>query len=380
MKIMISVRQILYLSVLTAVLSAATVTGIHSLGFNGGAASAESETAAATLLAGVTDPATATDEQNNVEVYRAAAPGVVFITAGRSGGAGYGSGSRSGGTGSGSIIDRQGHILTNDHVISGAARINVSLGGNRSYPATVVGRDADTDLAVIKINAPAAELTVIPLGDSASLAVGQKVLAIGNPFGLDRTLTTGVISGLQRTIRARNGRAIESVQTDASINPGNSGGPLLNSRGQLIGVNSQIYSSGGGSNGIGFAVPVNVARRVVPQLIQTGAVVRPRLGVVTRSIASLTGQIKTAVDAGVLIMSVEPGSAAAAAGLRGSEEVADGAASLGDIITRVDNANVEDGDDLTRVLDGKQVGDAVQLEIVREGKRTVVIARLQAAR
>ena len=173
----------------------------------------------------------ASDEQNNIEVYRTVAPGVVFIRVSAEGGRG---------SGSGSIIDEQGHILTNEHVVSRGGRLSVSLGGERTYAAHVVGRDPDTDLAVIKIDASAGELTVVPFADSDALIVGQKVLAIGNPFGLDRTLTTGVISGLQRPIRARNGRQIEgAIQTDAWIDPGNSGGPLLDSRGRMIGINSQ---------------------------------------------------------------------------------------------------------------------------------------------
>ncbi len=369
MKIIISVRQILLLTVLSAVFSAATVTGIHSFLTYG--ASAATEEIAPTIAA-VSDPATATDEQNNVEVYRAMSPGVVFITS-------KGATGRGGGTGSGSIIDKQGHILTNDHVISGAARISVSLGGSHTYPATVIGRDPDTDLAVIKIAAPASELTVVPLGNSDNLIVGQKVLAIGNPFGLDRTLTTGVISGLGRTIRARSGRAIEGVQTDASINPGNSGGPLLNSRGQMIGINSQIYSSNGGSNGIGFAVPVNVATRIIPQLINGGAVTRPRLGVTTRSVASLQGQVKTPVEEGALIVNVAPNTAAASAGLRGIGETADGAVVLGDIIVGVDGEKVSGGDDLTKILDRKAVGDTIQVEIYRDGRKMTIAARLSAA-
>ncbi len=367
MKYILSVRQILYMTVLSAILSAVFVTGI-SFGISGAGAAGE---IAQPIV--ISDPATASDEQNNIEVYRAMAPGVVFITSSRSTSGGRG------GTGSGSIIDRQGHILTNDHIISGAARINVSLGGERSYPARVIGRDADTDLAVIKIEAPANELTAVPMGDSDGLIVGQKVLAIGNPFGLDRTLTTGVISGLGRTIRARSGRAIEGVQTDASINPGNSGGPLLNSRGQMIGINSQIYSSNGGSNGVGFAVPVNVAKRILPQLINGGAVVRPRLGVTTRSISSLQGQVKTPVETGALIVSVAPNSAASLAGLRGIIETADGAASLGDIITAVDGEAVKGGDDLTKILDRKNIGDTVRIEIVRNGGKQTLTARLTAA-
>jgi len=374
MKYILSVRQILYMTVLSAVLSAVFVTGI---GFAISGASAADETTLAVQPAAISDPSTATDEQNNIEVYRAMAPGVVFITSSSRGGNGGGRGGA--GSGSGSIIDRQGHILTNDHVISGATRINVSLGGTRSYPARVIGRDADTDLAVIKIDAPANELTAVPLGDSSGLLVGQKVLAIGNPFGLDRTLTTGVISGLGRTIRSRSGRAIEGVQTDASINPGNSGGPLLNSRGQMIGINSQIYSSSGGSNGVGFAVPVNVAKRILPQLINGGAVVRPRLGVTTRSIASLQGQVDTPVENGAIIVSVAPNSAAALAGLRGITETANGGVSLGDIITAIDGAAVTGGDDLTKILDRKNIGDTVNIQIVRDGRQQTVAARLTAA-
>jgi len=362
------------MTVLSAVLSAVFVTGI---GFAISGASAADETTLAVQPAAISDPSTATDEQNNIEVYRAMAPGVVFITSSSRGGNGGGRGGA--GSGSGSIIDRQGHILTNDHVISGATRINVSLGGTRSYPARVIGRDADTDLAVIKIDAPANELTAVPLGDSSGLLVGQKVLAIGNPFGLDRTLTTGVISGLGRTIRSRSGRAIEGVQTDASINPGNSGGPLLNSRGQMIGINSQIYSSSGGSNGVGFAVPVNVAKRILPQLINGGAVVRPRLGVTTRSIASLQGQVDTPVENGAIIVSVAPNSAAALAGLRGITETANGGVSLGDIITAIDGAAVTGGDDLTKILDRKNIGDTVNIQIVRDGRQQTVAARLTAA-
>jgi S1-C subfamily serine protease len=373
MKIILSVRQVLYMTVFSAILSALLVVAV-GFGFGFTSSSAAEPPTTNNQPAAISDPSTATDEQNNIEIYRSMAPGVVFITSSRSA-----AGGRGGGTGSGSIIDKQGHILTNEHVISGATRINVSLGGTRSYPAQIVGRDPDTDLAIIKIDAPANELSVVPLGDSDQLVVGQKVLAIGNPFGLDRTLTTGVISGLGRTIRARSGRAIEGVQTDASINPGNSGGPLLNSRGQMIGINSQIYSSSGGSNGIGFAVPVNVAKRILPQLIQGGSVVRPRLGVTTRSVASLQGQVAAPVETGALIVSVAPNSAAAAAGLRGITETAEGGVRLGDIITGVDGETITGGDDLTKILDRRQVGDTVRVEIVRDGRAQTVSVRLQAA-
>ncbi len=202
------------------------------------------------------------------------------------------------GAGSGSVIDEQGHILTNYHVIEGATRLSVHFGGGRNYPATVVGRDPDTDLAVIKlVEKPKEAITIVPLGDSDRLIVGQKVLAIGNPFGLDRTLTTGVISGLQRPIRGRNDRPIEgAIQTDASINPGNSGGPLLDSRGRMIGINSQIQSTSGSSAGVGFAIPVNIAKRIVPELIRSGSIQRPKLGIQPRNVESLSGQVQLPVS------------------------------------------------------------------------------------
>ncbi|MBK9164388.1 MAG: trypsin-like peptidase domain-containing protein [Acidobacteria bacterium] len=213
---------------------------------------------------------------NNIEVYKAIAPGVAFINTTSYTQSWWGDVQEGRGNGSGSVIDAQGHILTNYHVIEGAQRITVNFGGDRVFPAKLIGGDPDTDLAVIKIDPPASGLTVVALGDSDKLEVGQKVLAIGNPFGLDRTLTTGVISGLQRPIRARNNRPIDAaIQTDASINRGNSGGPLLDKFGRMIGINSQILSPAGGSVGVGFAVPVNTAKRIVPQLIQFGEVRRP---------------------------------------------------------------------------------------------------------
>src|SRR6185436_7036440 len=241
------------------------------------------------------------------------------------------------GAGSGSVIDAQGDILTNYHVIAEAEKLTVSFGSGKDYPARVIGKDPDTDLAVIRLLEPPKEaLTVVPLGDSDKLVVGQKVLAIGNPFGLDRTLTTGVISGLQRPIRARNNRQIEgAIQTDASINPGNSGGPLLDSRGRVIGINSQILSPSGGSAGVGFAVPVNIAKRIIPQLIRSGQVVRPKLGITTRNVELLKGQLELPVDDGVLVWQVVPGQAAANAGLRGLTQTENGEVAIGDIIVSI---------------------------------------------
>src|SRR5688500_3853757 len=304
---------------------------------------------------GISDPNAVTDEQNSIEVYKSMSPGVAYIntTSVREGMWGAQEGK---GNGSGSVIDSNGHILTNYHVIEGAQRLTVNFGGDKVYPAKFVGGDPDTDLAVIKIDPPAG-LPVIPLGDSDSLVVGQKVLAIGNPFGLDRTLTTGVISGLQRPIRARNGRPIDAaIQTDASINPGNSGGPLLDKFGRMIGINSQILSPAGGSVGVGFAVPVNTAKRVIPQLIQFGEVRRPKLGVDAYPIKRFQEQgVDLPVESGLLLRAVVNGGAAQQAGLRGLSRDSQGYVILGDIITAIDGETVNDIDDLYRYLDKKQI-------------------------
>jgi len=330
--------------------------------------------------AGISDPSTVSDEQNNIEVYKALAPGVAFINTTSYQQDFWGNVQEGKGNGSGSVIDANGDILTNYHVIEGAQKLTVSFGGDKTYPARVIGGDPDTDLAVIKIENPPAGLTVIPLGDSDKLVVGQKVLAIGNPFGLDRTLTTGVISGLQRPIRAVNGRPIDAaIQTDASINPGNSGGPLLDKYGRMIGINSQILSPQGGSVGVGFAVPVNIAKRVVPQLIQFGEVRRPKLGASTMSVASLAEQgARLPVDSGLLIRSVTQGSPAFTAGLKGLSQAPDGSILLGDIIESIDGEKLTSNDDLYRLLDKKQIGDTIQIEVFRAGKRVTIPLKLIA--
>ena len=263
-------------------------------------------------------------------------------------------------------------------MIEGAQKLSVSLGGQKDYAAKIVGGDPDTDLAIIRlIERPAGPMTVVPLGDSDKLVVGQKVLAIGNPFGLDRTLTTGVISGLQRPIRARNGRLIEgAIQTDASINPGNSGGPLLDSHGRMIGINSQILSPSGTSAGVGFAVPISIAKRVVPQILQTGQVRRPKLGISKRDVEAFRNQVDLPVSDGVLILQVARGSGAAAAGLRGLQLTENGDAELGDIILGINGEKVANSDDLFRALDKHQVGDTVQVQILRNRQRMTVPVRL----
>lgn len=331
--------------------------------------------------ANIADPSLASDEQNNIEVYKAISPGVANIHSTSMVRDFFGMVEPAEGSGSGSVIDAQGNILTNYHVIERADKLTVSFGGDRNYPATVVGGDPDTDLAVIRLTTPPKDpLTVIPLGDSDKLTVGQKVLAIGNPFGLDRTLTTGVISGLQRPLRARTGRPIEgAIQTDASINPGNSGGPLLDSHGRMIGINSQILSPSGASAGVGFAVPVNIAKRIVPQLIRDGKVRRPKMGISSRDVETLRNQIQLSVSEGVMIWEVAPGGSAANAGLRGLTQTEDGDVEIGDIIVAINGAKVGNSDDLFRILDKHSVGQTVSVEILRNGRRVTVPVRLSEA-
>ena len=331
--------------------------------------------------AGITDPTVSSDENNNIEIYRAVAPGVVNISSTSYARDFFGFVEPREGSGSGSILDPEGNILTNYHVVEGAQQLLVNLGGQKTYQAKLIGGDPDTDLAVIRlIEKPRGPLTVVSMGDSDKLAVGQKVLAIGNPFGLDRTLTTGVISGLQRPIRARNNRLIEgAIQTDASINPGNSGGPLLDSHGRMIGINSQILSPTGASAGLGFAIPVNIAKRIVPQLVNFGAVRRPKLGISSRNIADLKGQVDIPVQDGVMIWEAIPGGSAANAGLHGLTQTEDGDVELGDIIVSIDGDQVRNADDLARILDKHQLGDTVRVEVVRNGRRMTVPLRLTEA-
>ncbi|MCI0487609.1 MAG: trypsin-like peptidase domain-containing protein [Blastocatellia bacterium] len=329
----------------------------------------------------IADPSVATDEQNNIEIYRNFGEGVVNITSTSYAETWFGIYPQEG-TGSGSIIDADGHILTNHHVVAGARQLEVQIGEDK-YPATLVGTDPDNDLAVIKVSAPRDRLKIIPLGTSKGLHVGQKVLAIGNPFGLQRTLTTGIISGLERPLRDQRGRTIEgAIQTDASINPGNSGGPLLNARGEMIGINTAIYSPSGGSVGIGFAVPVDTASKIIPDLIAKGYVSHPWLGISTFQVSRrIARHFRLPVSEGLIIGDVYRGSGAATAGLRASVVREDyfGNASLervGDILLAVDRQPVKNRDDLQHALKDKQPGQTVQVEVMRQGDRVTLPVRL----
>ena len=286
-----------------------------------------------------------------------------------------------GGSGSGSIIDRRGYILTNVHVIQGATKIYVSLFDGTQYEAEVAGQDLDSDLAVIKFNPPdGMELKTISFGDSTALKVGQKVIAIGNPFGMERTMTTGIVSGLGRPIQNSNNRIIRNmIQTDASINPGNSGGPLLNTNGQMIGINTMIMSSSGSSSGVGFAVPSETAVRVVADLIKYGKVNRgtiaARLVQNSRRIAQYSG---LDIASGMLVSEVTKGGNAEAAGMKGGTEAAyyGNRSSViylgGDIITKIDDVEVKTLADYYSALESKRPGDVVTV-VVRRGRRDVIL-------
>jgi len=269
------------------------------------------------------------------------------------------------GTGSGFIWDNQGHVVTNYHVIRRANSAQVILFDQSRYRANLVGVSPDHDIAVLKIDVEPGLLEPLPLGESEHLRVGQNVYAIGNPFGLDHTLTTGIISALNRQIDSATGQPIEDViQTDAAINPGNSGGPLLNSAGEVIGVNTAIYSPSGASAGIGFAIPIDTVNRVVPQIIQTGRYQRPSIGIRVSQRANqiILGRLGIT---GVLIIDVQPDSPADLAGLRRSQQTDDGRIALGDIITAVDGQPIKNNDDLFLYLEKKTPGDTITLTVKR---------------
>jgi S1-C subfamily serine protease len=323
------------------------------------------------------------EEQNNIGVYKKNIPSVVNVT------------SRvmtfdffyglvpQDGQGSGFVIDKDGHILTNYHVIENARQVEVTLHNRKKYKATVVGTDQAHDLAVIQIKAP--DLVPAVLGDSAHLQVGQKVYAIGNPFGLAGTMTRGIVSSI-RPVREPNGATIgDAIQTDAAINPGNSGGPLMNWHGEVIGINTMILSSVGQNAGIGFAIPINTAKAVLNDLMTLGRVRRPALGVRTIPISpDLADEMGLPADYGLLILQVTPGGAADAAGLRGGTERAYLGNKLimlgGDLIVAIDGQKVEDEMDLSQLMNNHRAGDTVKVTIYRDKKKMEVSVSLAEAR
>jgi S1-C subfamily serine protease len=323
------------------------------------------------------------------DIYKSDSPGVAFIQAtqppqqpspfnpfGGGGGGGVA-------TGSGFVIDHDGHILTNAHVVNGASKITVQLGNgdnSQAVPAQVIGKDESTDIALLKIDVPSDQLHPLSFGDSSAVRVGDPVVAIGNPFALDRTATAGIVSALQRQIKAPSGFQIDNViQTDAAINPGNSGGPLIDAAGRVIGINSQIESQSGGNVGIGFAVPINTARDVVQQLLATGKVQHAFLGITGADVTSqLADVLNLPVKDGALVQSVVKGSPAADAGIHGGSATVSFAGQQiragGDIITAIDGNAVHGMDDVVNAVAAKKPGDKVEMTLAHgQDTRTVTV-------
>ncbi|HEY2934341.1 MAG TPA: trypsin-like peptidase domain-containing protein [Acidobacteriota bacterium] len=330
------------------------------------------------------------DERNNVEIYERASPGVVNVTSTTIEYDFFFEPVPRQGIGSGSVIDLQGRILTNNHVIEGADKLEVTLNDKSKYSARVIGTDPVADVAILQISAPKAKLHPIPFSASGETRVGQKVLAIGNPFGLEQTLTTGIVSAVNRSIRTENGVLMNDlIQTDAAINPGNSGGPLLNTAGEMIGINTTIFSlRGGGNIGIGFAVGVKTLNRLVPQLVSHGRVVRPVIGIRGQPVfPDLAELLRLPTDRGVMIVSIEPNSTADISGLKGGDRrVRIGNLVLlvgGDIITEIDGHEVNSVQDIDELFKDRNPGDKVTATTYREGQRrkmTLTLAEKQSRR
>jgi S1-C subfamily serine protease len=323
------------------------------------------------------------EEQNNISVYRRNIPSVVNVTSRAMAFDFFYGLVPQEGQGSGFVIDKEGHILTNYHVIADARQVEVTMHNRKKYKATVVGTDQPHDLAVIQIKA--SDLVPAVLGDSRNLQVGQKVYAIGNPFGLAGTMTRGIVSSI-RPVREPNGAMIEeAIQTDAAINPGNSGGPLMNWHGEVIGINTMILSSVGQNAGIGFAIPINTAKAVLNDLMTLGRVRRPTLGVSTIGISpELADELGLPVDFGLLIIQVTPGGSADQAGLHAGNQRAylgNTAITLGgDLIVAIDDQKVGDEEDLAQMMNNRRAGDTVKITIYRNKKKMDVSVSLGEAR
>jgi len=324
------------------------------------------------------------DEANNIEIYEQLNEAVVNITSVSFEYNWFLEPIPREGTGSGSIIDQKGYVLTNYHVIKDANELSVTLADGSNYRGDIIGVDPENDLAVIKFDPQSRRLSTIAFGSSANLRVGQKVLAIGNPFALDRTLTTGIVSGLGRPVRTDMGLLIkEMIQTDASINPGNSGGPLLNSKGEMIGINTMIYSPSGGSVGIGFAVPVDTARRVVPDLLRYGKVQRGWIDIVpVQLFPALVRYADLNVSEGILVSEVEPDSNAETAGLKAGKKAVRYGRSIinlgGDIIVEVDGMPIATLMDLLGALEDNKPGETVEVKVIRGRRQQTLYVKLSA--
>ncbi|HEX6881443.1 MAG TPA: trypsin-like peptidase domain-containing protein [Terriglobales bacterium] len=328
-------------------------------------------------------PTIDSEEQNNIAVYKRVSPSVVNITSTAVAFDFFYGPVPQEGQGSGFIIDKEGHILTNYHVIANARQVEVTLHNKKKFKAQVIGLDKSHDLAVIKIDAPNLQPAV--LGDSSQLQVGQKVYAIGNPFGLSGTMTRGIVSSIRSVREPEGGFIDEAIQTDAAINPGNSGGPLLNSRGDVIGINTMIASNVGQSAGIGFAIPVNAAKAVLNDLVTYGRVRRPSLGIVPLPIGpELADELGLPADYGLLIMRVVPDGAADRAGLRGgNQRVYLGNMPImigGDLIVSINGEKVEDAQDLAHAMNNLKAGDTATVTVWRGKKKLDVKVLLEEAR
>jgi S1-C subfamily serine protease len=349
----------------------------------------------AATVAPLTAPIASHEPATNAvnEIYKRDGPGVAFVEATQPASEEaspfnpFGEAEAGGGTatGSGFVIDTEGHLLTNNHVVEGADKISVKIGASeKSYPAKVVGADPSTDVALLKVDVPAGTLHPLALGDSSKVEVGDPVVAIGNPFGLDSTVTSGIVSALQRQIEAPAGFSISHViQTDAAINPGNSGGPLIDANGEVIGINSQIETGGGGNGnvGIGFAIPINTAREVANQIEQNGKVEHAYLGI---SGGTITPEIAKAlnlpVEEGVLVAEAVKGGPAAEAGIQGgnTEATIEGASVTlgGDIITELDGKKISGMDELVNIVNGKKTGEEIEVTVLRGGQQKTVTVKL----
>jgi S1-C subfamily serine protease len=360
---------------------AAALVAVAGIGAGGAATyAALSSDGTKTIVRQVTvtdaQPAAHTTSLPVSEIYRRTYKGVVEITVAESAPSPFGGRQRQQAQGSGFVYDDEGHIVTNQHVVDGASSLSVKFWNGATYEAEVVGSDASTDLAVLKVDAPASLLAPLALGDSSKLAVGDGVVAIGSPFGLEGTVTSGIVSALHRQTTSPNNFTIaDSIQTDAAINPGNSGGPLLNAQGQVVGVTSQIESDSGGNDGVGFAVPSKTVRSVVSQLLETGKAEHAYLGVAVETIPASVASRLDLVE-GAEVTQLKSGGPAAEAGLRaatGSRTVGgESYPTGGDVITAIDGATITSAEDLQSVIAGKRPGDTISVTYVRAGERHTV--------